>query len=214
MLSLGLEFQNLDKELRDGILGEIRLIVIKSMDGIIRSMKPQMSTLIETSIKASDEYASLNQGILRAELGIQDPSVVDVIIDRWASNIEIKFRTRGEIGVIEIGMIQSNYSDVLTLPEASYAYSTRKSNGIIEWLRWLLLEGNKPIVFDYDFRSSGRGRTGLGFMAIVPGSNWSVPSQFAGTSTDNFVTRALQNIDKQIVPIIEKELIRGLKDGT
>ena len=46
---------------------------------------------------------------------------------------------------------------------------------------------------------------------MVAGGGWSVPSNLAGTSQNNILTRALDNIEKDIKIIVSQELQRILK---
>ena len=114
-------------------------------------------------------------------------------------------------GKISIGMIQSDYSDVLSLTESSFTYSSGRGSGVIEWLRWLLLESTSIIVSEYDFVPSNQGRTGMGIMAKRQGGGWSIPPQYAGTAVDNFVTRSLFDIQNTIESVVTREVQRGVK---
>ena len=101
---------------------------------------------------------------------------------------------------------------MLSLPQASYV--SESSGLLVEWLRWLLLEGNAVLVKDYFFlNKSGidKSRTGLGIMVEKRSRNWSIPPRFAGTSGDNFATRALSDIDKVIDDIVRQEITKGIK---
>ena len=40
---------------------------------------------------------------------------------------------------------------------------------------------------------------------------WGVPSQYAGTTQNNFVTRSLEGIDKEIIAIMQSEISRKMK---
>lgn len=206
-----IEFPNLDKELEEGIKREVLSLLNKRMDSITNAIRNRLQDSLRRAITDSPEYQSIVSGILRAELGLPDTSVLDTIIDTWANGIQVKYKTNNSFGVINIGMIQSDYSDVLSLPEASFIYATRSGSNVIDWLRWLLLEGSSIIVVDYEFKASNKGRSGLGVMVKRDGGGWSIPSQFAGTSDDNFATRALQNIDQEIDDIVRQEITKGLK---
>jgi hypothetical protein len=77
-----------------------------------------------------------------------------------------------------------------------------------KWLRWLLLESNSIIVAGYEFKASNAGRTGLGIMVKSRGG-WQIPTQHAGTATDNFATRSLSDIKKTIDQVMDAEIKRG-----
>ena len=72
-------------------------------------------------------------------------------------------------------------------------------------MRWLLLEGTRTIVSSYAYEPDNSGRSGGGTMRL--GGIWRVPPQFAGTASENFVTRMFENKDKQIQPILKGLLL-------
>jgi|2_EtaG_2_1085320.scaffolds.fasta_scaffold00016_25 hypothetical protein len=193
---------------------EITRIVKRNSVKVSRNIKEHVEKLLRSAIVGSPEYESFFGGKLQAELGVPDPSVIDTVIEQWMSGVTVKFlQGEGRFGTLSIGMIEDDYSDVLTLPDATYSYSSRKGGGLIDWLRFLLLEGSNVIVRDYDFTDSTKrgSRTGLGIMVGRSGGSWKVPDQFAGTAGDNFVLRALQEIDTEIDNIVRREVTRGFK---
>lgn len=201
----------LKTEFEKNIKKEINNIIISRMPSITKNIQARLSLFISDSIIATEEYQSILSGILRGQLGIPDPTVIDAIVNTWANEVEVKYNRAGGLGSIGISMIRADYSNVLNMPEASYVYGTREGAKIIEWLRWMLLEGNSLIVLDYEFKPSVDGRTGLGIMISREGSGWRVPSQYSGTATDNFVTRALFAAEDNIDDIVRQEITRGLQ---
>ena len=151
------------------------------------------------------------QGADLAEIGVPDINTrLTSIVQTIARNIRIKITPGKSLG-ISITILEQDYSDVLSLPEAIYAYSSAGGSGILEWLKWILLGGNGTIVAGFEFSplASPFSRTTGGLM--VAGGGWSVPSNLAGTATDNILTRSLDNIQKDIEIIINQELQRILK---
>ena len=73
-----------------------------------------------------------------------------------------------------------------------------------------MTEGSGSIVQGYDFSpsSSTASRTGGGLMVV--GSGWRVPDHLAGTSMDNFLMRALTNIDRDLEMIVKQVLGRSI----
>lgn len=145
------------------------------------------------------------------EIGIPDINVrMMSIVDAAAKSMEIKVSLSNVLR-IEIGILKKDYSDLLSLPESIYTYVSNRGSGILEWLRWLLLEGDSAIIsgFEFSLENSPFSRTGGGLM--VTGTNWKVPSSLSGTSQNNILTRALQNIQKDIELIVETELKRAIR---
>jgi hypothetical protein len=75
----------------------------------------------------------------------------------------------------------------------------------LPWLEWLLLKGNSIIVRNYNVKygQNPRSRSGDAIM-IDSTSSWRVPPEFAGTTRDNWTTRALNRVDKDINRIIQQ----------
>ncbi|MFM7852641.1 MAG: hypothetical protein ACKO96_12190, partial [Flammeovirgaceae bacterium] len=82
---------------------------------------------------------------------------------------------------------------------------TSEKGVLLPWLSWLLYEGVSPIVRGYDVKITGNiySRTG-GALMIKSNKNWRVPGEFAGTVTDNWVTRAIDSIEKDIIASIKQ----------
>ena len=208
-INASIKLVNFDQDFNQNILNEIRSILKLKMPQITINIKNRLNVELKNLISQSNTWQAISSGMLRGELGIANTSVIDNILEKWANGIVVKFNNTVGFGAIDINMIQSDYSDVLTMPEASFTYTSRNGSGVIEWLRWLLLESSSIIVSNYDFTPSNQGRTGLGIMKRVP-SGWKVPSQHAGTATDNFVTRSLEDIYKIIDEVVRQEITKGL----
>ena len=151
------------------------------------------------------------QGTDLAEIGVPDINTrLTSILQTLASNIKVKVSFDKSIK-IDISILEEDYSDVLSLPEAVYTYTSSNGSGVLEWLKWILLGGNGTIVGGFEFSpsSSPFSRTGGGLM--TPGNGWGVPSNLAGTASNNILTRSLQNIEKDIQVIVSQEIQRILK---
>ena len=196
---------------RKGIAREIVKKVKRKAPIIQTSITEKIREAVRDLLIATPEYQSIVQGKLKAELGIPNSdSRIITIIDTWIENIVVKVKaSTTPFLVIDIGIIQSDYSDVLSLPQAQYTYKSKRGEGEIPWLKWLLLEGDKRIINKYEFSRNPRGsRTGMGIMISKARGFWQVPPEFSGTSVGNFATRALENIEATIDNIVE-QVIRG-----
>ena len=142
------------------------------------------------------------------EMGVPDINQRLQSIIRTASN-SFKIQVRaGNLLSIDIGILEDDYSQLLALPESVVPYISAKGSGVLQWLRWILIEGNGPIIRDFEYvpTPSRFSRTGGGIM--LRGGTWSVPPSIAGTAQDNILTRSLQDIEKDIEKIITQELQR------
>jgi hypothetical protein len=120
-------------------------------------------------------------------------------------------------GGLRVEILRADYGDILGLPGASFPSEKHHQ---VDWLKWLLLEGGNAVIGDYHFFGSERllgtsragrslGRTGLGIM--VPTGHWTVPEEFSGTATDNWLTRALSRTGPKAVAIMVEEIKRNLQ---
>ena len=151
------------------------------------------------------------EGIDLAEIGVPDINTrLTAIVQAIAQNVKVKISGTKRI-MVNITILQQDYSDVLSLPEAVYTYTSTRGSGILEWAKWILLGGNGTIVGGFEFSplASPFSRTGGGLM--VAGGGWNIPAGLSGTSTNNILTRALENIEQDIQVIINRELQRILK---
>jgi hypothetical protein len=181
-----------------------------------QSLQQVLPKIVKEALILEPEYASLLSGQLRSELGIPDAdSKIDQIFNAWSNNVVVQSRAitmkgSGLSGGFSINVIKSDFSDVLSLPASVVVDSV--SGSIIPWLQWLLLEGNQILIRDYKLKmgSNPRSRTGNAIMVSSTKDNWRVPPQFAGTINNNWVTRAIDRLDDNILSYIEKELERHL----
>jgi hypothetical protein len=152
-------------------------------------------------IQEQPEIASLRsggQGSLAAQFGIpagQESSVVDSIVAAIvaATRVNISRFNRNLQGKIDISFQPASFDNLFSL----HVGSVHTELGVnLDWLRWLLQEGNRVIIIGYEYVSSSRGRSKGGIMKT--GESWRVPTQFSGTADDNFITRAFANREKEL----------------
>lgn len=205
--------QNFSAQFHKDILKEINNKLSVVLPAAVNSIKRNLGEMVRARIMASPEYAAIVGGRLRGELGLPDGLArISAIIEKWAESISVRYLkgAHGSLGLIDIGILQSDWEDVLAMGEAVLTYTSRKGSKSLEWLRWLLKEGRAVIVSSYEFVPKTKGsRTGLGIM-IKRGGGWKVPAQYMGTEGDNFATRALANIVSDIDIIVRRELTRVL----
>jgi len=204
-------------EISQKILIEIKNYLQPILNKVSKNIQPLLEQDIESVIKSEPEYLSLVSGILRSELGIPDAEQrVDRLLSAWSSSANIQNKSiniRGSrlMGGFSLYMIRSDFSDILSIPESVVVDSTSGSS--IEWLRWLLLEGNKAIILrNYTVAYPGpniRSRTGNAIM-VESTKNWRIPPAFAGSQTNNWITRAISRLDDIILGRLENELERNL----
>lgn len=196
-----------NSSIRKSILDALSKEVDRTINKAIPKIQSNLSQLLIDALKQEPEYSSLKNSTLRFEFGIPDTSVVDDIVDKLAQTVSIRKKTiritnAGLNGGFEITAIQSdNISGLTSDPSAIIQDNVR--NYSLPWLEWLLLRGNEIIVRKYNVElgPSPYSRTGNALM-VNSNSSWRVPAEFAGTASDNWTTRAISRIDKQILDLI------------
>lgn len=203
----------------DKIESEILSVLRTELNKIMRLAVPAIRTRIQDTcikmIQDTSEYDSLLSGELLGQLGIPDVNqrlrhILDTI--RRGVSVDhqpIHVQGKSLVGGIKIGMIKSDFEDILSLPDSQYI-----SNGryVIPWLEWLLIEGDRIVVLDYavtyaiNAQQRARSRTGLALM--IPGSGFRVDPRYSGTMDDNFITRAFRGtaIRDFVSDIVREEL--------
>ena len=186
---------------------EVSLRLKSSINNITESIEIALQTLVKLRLYEAPEVDSLASGELRYQFGLVDgASRISNIIDMWAESVEVRYVSGfGKLGGISISMGDNDYSKALSMSDAEF---TTENGTPLEWLRWLLLEGDTRIVNNYQFRSGRRGRAGGGIMVSRQNSSWGVPSQFAGTDNNNFATRALESMQDEIDVIVRREITK------
>lgn len=204
-----------EKAIQNAILSSIKDAVQDIFRISLPSIKKSISTRVYNVLTSEPEYQSLVSGKLQYEFGIPSSAQkVNHIIHIWSDNIivetiPVKLTGSSIIGGFTLGMIKSDYSDVLSDDAATVVDS--KTGSILPWLEWLLLYGGKIIISNYEVKvgPSPYSRTGLAIMKPSK-KDWRVPPEFAGTKTNNWVTRALDRLDQEIPNIIKQEIEKNI----
>lgn len=173
----------------------------------IPKITKEIKELVAVSLKEEPEYQSLLSGRLRAEFGLSDTNMVDNIIDKLVSTIDvsrstISYNKIGLVGGFTITMMKSDDMNGIIFTDIASVISNDGQH--LPWLQWLLLEGNKAIVKNFDVKmgSYSQSRSGMAIM-VSSRDNWRVPSEFVGTISNNWTTRAIDRIEDKIDTLIE-----------
>lgn len=164
--------------------------------------RDNIKSMIPKWIFEQPEMQSLlsgGSGSLTAQFGIpigEAQSIVQAIGGAVANAMTIDIdpvNKKTLTGGIEFRIQPTTYNNLLDLDIAKV---TTKKGQTLEWLDWLLLKGTQMIVMGYTYEPGTGGRSGGGTM--TGGGSWRVPPQYAGVSSDNFITRALSGRDSQL----------------
>lgn len=207
-MKLSVEVLDTEQQIQNGILSALLRDADKIMKKAVKDLKKTVPKIIEAAIITQPEYMSLAGGRLKDEFGIPDaPNKIDTLLNFW-KDIDVKYkppiiRSSQIVSSITVEAIRADYSDVLGSPAA--IQRTKKGQNL-EWLDWLLIQGDKIIIKEYEI-SSGEGRAGKFVMKKTVTGKWGVPSNFAGTPNNNWITRAIQSSSS----IIDRTLVEALK---
>lgn len=210
MLKFSLNLVQTDTQIKKLILqslaDDMNIVIKKAMSDIDTRVK----IVVKNAIQQEPEYTSLKSGQLRAELGISDPSNIDKVIDAIVDNSKIthspvRAGQMGLIGGFQYNLIKADdmggviYTDIGSVFDAKGYY--------LPWLQWLLYEGGRPLVkkFRVQMGPSKNSRSGMAIM-VRDRANWHIPPQFAGTITNNWITRAIDRLDSEIINIIQTSI--------
>lgn len=210
-MKLGIKILESEKEIQKSILSALLPDCIKLMRNVITNLKNTVPYVVAEGIYNSPEYQSLIGGSLRLEFGIPNAnSKIAELIDFWINNMQFTYNPPVISGSkikssFSIEMIKADFSDVLGADAAQVIDLSRGYS--LPWLEWLVLDGSKIIVPKYDvvIGPNPRSRTGLALMREST-NNWRVPPEYAGTISDNWITRAIDSVSTDIMDTLEGAL--------
>lgn len=206
-MRIKVDVRDSNDQIEKRIIQQIQTKLNSALHRAAPAIRQRIQDLCDSLISGTEEYQSLLNGELLAELGIPDVNRrVENILATIKDNVEvtvIPVQTRGKKlhGGLNIGILRSGYDDILSLSDASYV--SLPSGETIPWLQWLIGEGDRIVVlnfqveYDLSVRERARSRTGLALM--IPGSGWRVPPEYSGTYEDNFLTRAFNAVEVEAI---------------
>jgi hypothetical protein len=189
------------------ILRELASYMLTTLNATIPFITTKISREVEQAIESSSTVAAINGGELEDLLCITNPaSTLRGIIDTVLASLRIDrspviTSVSGIKGGYTINLLDDSYTDVLSAGNVSYI----TQNGFpVPWLEWLLLRGTTPLRYKARLLKTNRG----GVILIGDDDDLAIPVGYAGTSGDNFLTRALLPLEPKIGQIIEEEVSR------
>ena len=185
----------IQKRVEKALKTEVNKVLSKSAKSIEAKIKP----LIQGALINSPEIQSLNGGTLAADFGLtSNPG--NQIVTAIISTLRVRTqRGKGrELGGVIVELQPTDYSNLLGLPVAEQ----QVDGGSIPWLYWLLTQGDAILIANYGVEYGQFGRTGEARMSekFAP---FKVNSAFSGTPENNFITRAVNTVSKQIRQAIQ-----------
>ena len=161
---------------------------------------PKVNANIKTRIRDAIREAMFSSPEIRGPIEGGVTHKLTKVIDTWTNNISL-ITTIGKSSdpllSISVGILRDIHNDI---PYEFLGFST------IEWLRWLMLGGDKTIV-TYNFvREPGKPR---GIMMERQGRTWTIPIEVRGQH--NFALHLFPQIEKKIDAIVKAEVENALR---
>ncbi len=211
MIPIKLQLNINQSDILNAILKEMAKELNKIIIQVVSddSIKSKVGELVDTQIRNSPEFDSLISGDLAAIFGLKDSAnIVARIIDTIKNSIEVTYSpaivVAGSLNAsITVSVLKSDFSDVLSLPGVSYT----TDGGDVPWLEWLLKAGDGIVIGDYTavLIETPLSRTGHAIMK-KSSRGFRVPPEYAGTINNNWLTRALEDLEHPVGNIIFLEL--------
>lgn len=195
----------------------LKCAVDKVLTSSARQVEIKLRRILKKVLMESPEFVSVSRGQLQAEFGLPDGGARMVqIIDTWVNSITVSISKALVVGgsikaSLKISAIERDWSDVLSLPAARLI---TEKGAVLPWLEWLLTSGTRIIIREYDVSMTTRARssrTGRAIMVKGRTKRWRVPPEFSGTTRNNFVTRAVESVEKQVLEIMKQEIRKQAK---
>lgn len=178
----------IDKELE----ARVRKMIARARRRIRAALKP----IIIDAIYDCPEMVSVREGILKYDFGLTtDPtSLISWVV---ADSMTVRYTT--DTRYIALFSVQIQPASHENLYDLEVAYQETEKGVQLPWLEWLLELGDSVIVADFGVKyEAGEGRTGNAFMAKNYNTPFRVDSNFSGTISNNFITRALNRKKQEI----------------
>lgn len=230
-ISINVDTKKMAQEILKAAVKQINI----NMENEIRGLKERIGQGFVDRLKATPTYDSIvsDFGQLHDEFGIPNPQYAmnsilsklklcfDVVYkkarivnnDRIEATFSVQFNKQDFTFLYNDGAFKAAFNKIFKRAPTTKFKTAKKDT--ITWLQWLLESGNSPVILDYhvsfDDRHSKYSRTG-GYALMFHGGSWGVPPKFAGTITDNWLTRTLAEYEKDIEESLNVIIRQGLKN--
>ena len=197
--------KEIEQKINAAIADQLNDVLAKNLSYI---QKELIFKYIPSWIQSQPEIQAISNGELSGPFGITLPTlnIANAISNAVCQSTSIslkKYNNKLAGGGLEINVQPVDFSNILSLPEGHTIYE----DGDLHWLQWMLIRGDETIIVGYEYNpQTGLGRSKLGNMK--KGNSFRVPPQYAGTSDNNFITRALigQQQNDDITNLVKKAL--------
>lgn len=189
------------QQIKTGMYNAIAKEINPDMSRKAKAIEDIVKIHVRQALVESPAIQSLYGGLLKADFGLtSDPT--GAIIESIVNTTKVTYkpiRNANSGGVFEITVQPISYSNLYALGVSQQAIE----GGSLPWLKWLLEAGDTILIVDFGVEYGDFGRTG---QARMTGKNrpFKVNSSFSGVPNDNFITRALNSRQQDIINAILK----------
>lgn len=203
-----------EKQLKKNIKSSIVRHFYKALSIKAEAIKQKVSNYNLDLWKMTDTYESLIRGDLNHEFGFHEGTAknkVDSVLFEISRRVQVipKFSIKADPFILKIIVIQNGrVGNVLDSKNAKIPINPTKNRDHIPWLRWLLFFGNSYLIKDYAYLDikAPDSRSGRGIMEYEEGDAWKIPSEYAGTSNSNWLSRTFEE-NRRVVESAYKTII-------
>jgi len=186
----------------------LRRLLIEHLRRQLPKIEVACKQILKAAIELSPTYRSLRDanGQLRQELGIAHPEVIDTLMQVWVDSLQATMKINRRSIVVSLEAVKE-FSDLIKVAYHPYASYQTDKGVTIEFMRWLLFVGTQPVIQDYYVKTANSyerqfSRTDSLIMRAKQGASYSIPPHFAGTESDNMITKVCQQVGDEILRAI------------
>lgn len=207
------DIDSLKKLVEADLIVRIKRVVNDS----IPSVRNAVEFLVKRAIETSPEYTSLFHGRLAGHLGVPASHVVvQDLVEVILASIHVGYIPGLGLGGLTVGILQDDFQDLLSQDFAEYVSVNRKTRTqtVVPWLRWLLLEGANKVVIDFEMiHATGitRATSTSKYVMVQPKRvprGFSLSPEYQGTKDNNWLTRAVKDLPEVVLKTMEQELLK------
>lgn len=197
-----------DNQIESMVAQIISQKIKKNISISITNINKKIVEAFKSALINEPEYSSLKFGLLKYHMGLSSEINIDYIVGMISNSVNTKFLDLSSKNKIKIQIYVSLLDSVASILSDPNSLITDSLRGYkLPWLEWLLFMGTQPIIKKYEVElgSFPYSRSG-GAIMVRSDSDWSVPSAFAGSQSNNWITRSLSMIENDILQIIQKNI--------
>jgi hypothetical protein len=196
------------KKVNEAISDFLNRTLNRNLGKIVREIRELIPSWIESQPEMIELATNEAPGSLAAQFGLPagtGKDIVNKISNAVRNSLAIritKINKKDLSGGVELNLMSGTFEELLSLKEGHVI----EDDLDLHWLDWLLSRVYETIVTGYQFKITDGGRSGGGVMTA--GNIWRVPTQYAGSPEDNFITRALKNtiVENQIQAVLQRNI--------